>query len=115
MTTTLQDAYAPSIRRREEIVAREYTTHSSPEPVVSDDGRFLSTLWDTTKQIAPGGVIAIGVTVFVMDAISSEITLNGEPMAFDVRVVAAFLVVMMAVATVLTAGLRYKVETEVSR
>jgi len=32
MTTTIQDAYAPGIRRRQEIIKRDYVGGTQPEP-----------------------------------------------------------------------------------
>ena len=114
MTTALQDAYAPGIRRREEIVARDYCG-GTPAHQIHDTAdaqpRFINTLAQTTKQVAPGGLVAVGATVVVMQTVASEITLNGEPMTVDVGFMAAFLGGMMVVATLLTAGLRYKVQT----
>jgi len=79
-TTPLQDAYAPAIRRREEIVARDYC--GGTRPTVDDDDGFhvnatVATLGKVglTSGIAGGaGYVAARVTNTVM----AEITINGQ-------------------------------------
>jgi len=90
-TTTLQDAYAPSIRRRQAIVERDYrdSAQSQPsEPTTSRSWLQYAGLVVTPAVAGGTGYFAAHATNTVM----AEITINGQtggsidPLAFGVGV-----------------------------
>jgi hypothetical protein len=87
-TTPLQDAYAPGIRRREEIVARDYCGGT---PVVEEcaDKQF-EVLWSFGRLVVTVGITgAVGYfAATATNTIMADVTINGQqgatidPLAF---------------------------------
>jgi hypothetical protein len=103
--TATQQAYIPESFAAQATIRRDYCGGTpAVETDDSEDGpRFIDTLVTTTRQVAPGFVVA-GVAAWLLTgAISGEIVVNGDPQVFRGPTIVGGILTIMAIAVVITA------------